>query len=186
MSEQQYTTPEKPAGYRSYPENLRYYADHFDKYRMWADSGMTRAMRQSAEDVETLRARVTELEARIAEAEKQEPVAWRKGKYLRTNETMADTPEEHDGLTRCGWWPLYAAPVPAQPAVPDEVARDAERYRWLRRKVCIIGTEHLSETKAIFDFVNLPYPTFIAPCAAAELDASIDAAMLAAKAKENK
>lgn len=33
------------------------------------------------------------------------------------------------------WWPhryLYAFPAPAQPAVPEDVERNAERYRWLR------------------------------------------------------
>ena len=125
MSEQQYTTPEKPAGYRSYPENLRYYADHFDKYRMWADSGMTRAMRQSAEDVETLRARVTELEARIEEAEKQEPYEWKvehhDGSASRTRRLTSRSAV--DNHVAAGWTatPLYIRPLPAPvAAVPDD------------------------------------------------------------------
>jgi hypothetical protein len=41
------------------------------------------------------------------------PRAWAKpttgGDYLRSDPAMADTPEAEDGLTRCGWIPLYAA-----------------------------------------------------------------------------
>lgn len=121
MSEQQYTTPEKPAGYRSYPENLRYYADHFDKYRMWADSGMTRAMRQSAEDVETLRARVTELEARIAEAEKQEPAYWYLPSLDDDGEDALLMPLRDGTSPAVGAIPLYTRPLPAPVAeVPDD------------------------------------------------------------------
>lgn len=50
----------------------------------------------------------------------------------------------------------------------DALRADAERYRWLRRKACIIGAE--------FVFVNLPQPTYVAPDPARELDAAIDAA----------
>lgn len=56
-----------------------------------------------------------------------------------------------------------------------ELEANDRRYRFLREKVCIIGTEHLSYTKAVFEFVNLPYPTYVAPSAAYELDAAIDA-----------
>lgn len=48
------------------------------------------------------------------------------------------------------------------------LARDAERYRLLRRKVCIVGGK--------FHILNLD-PRYIAPDAAVELDAAIDAAM---------
>lgn len=59
-----------------------------------------------------------------------------------------------------------------------ELEADAARYRWLRGKVCIIGTPHLSYQKAIFEFVNLPYPPRVAHDPSAELDAAIDAARL--------
>lgn len=65
-------------------------------------------------------------------------------------------------------------------------ALDAKRYRELRRKVIIIGTPHLSYEKAIFDFVNLPYPTHVTPKELREIEADpadlsewIDVAILA-------
>lgn len=54
-----------------------------------------------------------------------------------------------------------------------EAVRDAERYRWLRRHFAIVGTDN----GAVFHALNLPTPTHIAPDAAIELDASIDAAV---------
>lgn len=54
-----------------------------------------------------------------------------------------------------------------------ETGKDAERYRWLRRKFAIIGTD----CGAVFHALNLPSPTHIAPDAAIELDAAIDAAL---------
>ena len=56
-----------------------------------------------------------------------------------------------------------------------ELEANDRRYRFLRQKVCIISAEHLSYTKAVFEFVNLPYPTYVAQSAAYELDAAIDA-----------
>ncbi|OZI21760.1 hypothetical protein CAL18_12615 [Bordetella genomosp. 7] len=50
----------------------------------------------------------------------------------------------------------------------DELAKDAERYRLVRRKVRIVGND--------FHIVNLR-PTYVAPDAAAELDAVADAAI---------
>lgn len=46
------------------------------------------------------------------------------------------------------------------------MAKDAERYRHLRRKVAIVGAE--------FRVMNLPSPTFVAPIAAIEFDSAID------------
>lgn len=54
-----------------------------------------------------------------------------------------------------------------------EAGQDAERYRWLRRHFAIVGTNN----GAVFHALNLPTPTHIAPYAAIELDASIDAAL---------
>jgi hypothetical protein len=46
--------------------------------------------------------------------------------------------------------------------------RDAERYRYLRRRFGIVGSDFVA--------LNLPKPTYIAPDPAAELDAAIDTA----------
>ena len=51
--------------------------------------------------------------------------------------------------------------------------KDAERYRYLRRKFAIIGNGGAAE----FHALNLPPPAFVAPDPAAELDAVIDAAI---------
>lgn len=53
-------------------------------------------------------------------------------------------------------------------AALEEAREDAERYRWLRRKVRLAGGE--------FHILNLD-PRYIAQDSAAELDAAIDAAM---------
>ena len=63
----------------------------------------------------------------------------------------------------------------------DQNAKDAARYRWLRRKVAIIGKNGLlgesADRYCVFEFCNLPSPTYIAPDPCMELDAAIDAAM---------
>ena len=62
---------------------------------------------------------------------------------------------------------VRAARLAAQTA---DDAQDAARYRLLRRKVCIVGGK--------FHILNLD-PRYIAPDAAVELDAAIDAAIAA-------
>lgn len=52
--------------------------------------------------------------------------------------------------------------------VREHDGRDAERYRVARRKVCIVGDS--------FHVINLR-PTYVAPDAAIEFDAAIDAAI---------
>lgn len=52
------------------------------------------------------------------------------------------------------------------------LAADAARYRWLRRKFGIVA----AVDGAQFCALNMPRPAYIAPDAAAELDAAIDAA----------
>lgn len=47
------------------------------------------------------------------------------------------------------------------------MAKDAERYRYLRRKVVIAGAQFL--------VMKLPSPVYVAPNAASELDAALDA-----------
>lgn len=58
-------------------------------------------------------------------------------------------------------------------AEPSDTERDAARYRYLRAKVCIVGSD--------FRFINLPKPTYVAPSPWVEMDSVIDAAMRAEK-----
>lgn len=61
-----------------------------------------------------------------------------------------------------------------QPELVECIKRlraDAERYRWLRRKFCIISD---CEGHAEFCPINLPRPTYIAPNPAIELDVALD------------
>ena len=51
------------------------------------------------------------------------------------------------------------------------MAKDAERYRLLRRKFAIISD---GEGHAEFCAINLPHPTYIAPSSAIELDTALD------------
>lgn len=51
------------------------------------------------------------------------------------------------------------------------MAKDAERYRMLRRKFAIISD---GEGHAEFCAINLPRPTYIAPSSAIELDTALD------------
>ena len=53
----------------------------------------------------------------------------------------------------------------------SRMAKDAERYRLLRRKFAIISD---LEGHAKFCAINLPRPTYIAPSSAIELDAALD------------
>ena len=53
----------------------------------------------------------------------------------------------------------------------SRIAKDAERYRLLRRKFAIISD---GEGHAEFCAINLPRPTYIAPSSAIELDAALD------------
>ena len=94
-----------------------------------------------------------------------EPISWGK----RQSEAVVKItrkPQAEHGFTN----PIYANPAPS---VPDDVARDAERYRWLR-------------DNGVLGFSGAPswrvYVSFDAMDAYAQtLDSNIDAAMLAAK-----
>ena len=55
------------------------------------------------------------------------------------------------------------------------MAKDAERYRLLRRKFAIISD---GEGHAEFCAINLPRPTYIAPSSAIELDTALDRELL--------
>ncbi|MHC9085390.1 hypothetical protein ACYX7E_10165 [Luteimonas sp. RIT-PG2_3] len=71
---------------------------------------------------------------------------------------------------------LRAIEAALRTSTPDAGGRDAEdaaRYRWLRRKFCIIS----GKDRARFEAVNLPFPRYVAPNPAIEMDAVIDAAI---------
>lgn len=83
--------------------------------------------------------------------------------------------------------PLYAAPVPAQPAaVPEAVAKDAARYRWLRDENTnpgnVIDKRDGIHTGVHGEFMGYRYSY---RCGA-DLDAKIDAAILSAADSEVK
>jgi hypothetical protein len=78
-----------------------------------------------------------ELRAKIAEMEKQEPVAWvrKLGLDLPSTGCVTDLKYRPSDIPESSYIPLYLAPG-AQPApsVPDDMMRDAERYRYLRAR----------------------------------------------------
>ena len=65
----------------------------------------------------------------------------------------------------------------AKDAEIERLRADSERYQILRAKACIIqrDTGVSGHPQGFFDFVNLPKPTYMAPDAARELDAALDA-----------
>lgn len=65
-----------------------------------------------------------------------------------------------------------------------DLVKDAERYRWLRKKTCIISKPGFmsGDTYAAFEILDMPFPTHVAPRPDIELDAAIDAAMKGANA----
>lgn len=69
--------------------------------------------------------------------------------------------------------PLYTHPAPS---VPDDVVRDAERYEWLREQ-----NESLESFTFYVGCDNVPDDDGSVAWVGADLDAAIDAAMLAAK-----
>lgn len=56
---------------------------------------------------------------------------------------------------------------------------DAARYRWLRKKTCIVSKQGFmnGDTYAAFEILDMPSPTYVAPRPDIELDAAIDAAI---------
>ena len=89
--------------------------------------------------------------------------------YLRKCDAEGTWPVIGSNDTRLLLEHIDALRAAQQATVPDDVARDAERYRWLRD----YATEHLygDELISLFDRHSSAF------------DAGIDAAMLAAKAK---
>ena len=88
------------------------------------------------------------------------------------------------GLLRtplCGSEKIYERPIQESShgtSAPNDLEirrdKDAERYRYLRRKFAIIDN---GGGRAEFQALNLPLPTYCAPHPACELDAAIDEAI---------
>jgi hypothetical protein len=141
-----------------------------------------------------------------AEAKTDEPVAWgwaivdNKGLERRTHArlqdffgstqeakpfSLEDVAREDREFAGCAPHRVITLFTHLAPGVPEDVTQDAQRYRWLRRKACVIGkTTYCGEEtgQPILDFVNLPDVTeVIRRDSATTLDAAIDAAMLIAK-----
>ncbi|MGI9703000.1 hypothetical protein ACIRT4_16825 [Pseudomonas aeruginosa] len=162
----------------------------------WNVQGIRGYAKRLEDQLKAALARVAELETKLAELEKQEPVAWgafhfggkRDGKLYTHCETEAqieayilDMHRSSDSLTlRKG--PLYGAPVTqAQHSVPGDIMRDAQRYRWLR------------DQQFYFSFSTENSDAGISSCTAGMssrfknlswVDAAIDSAIAAAPGKE--
>lgn len=150
-----------------------------------ATSFMPRKARDQHESV------VAELRTAIQQAEAQQPATPKPIGYMNEGHlhelAMKRLPYGYV-YPEAGVGASTAVYIHPAPIVPDAVVRDAERYRWLRRKACVIGkTTYCGEEtgQPILDFVNLPDVTeVIRRDSASTLDAAIDAAMLAAKVCE--
>ena len=108
------------------------------------------------------------LRAKVAEIERQEPVFW----WRPCSDGTYEGPLHNNSIERVrklsgAWSPLYALPG-AQPApsVPEDVMRDAKRYRFLRAAKNIPISTEAARDPVVYD-------------------AAIDAAMLA-RAPEDK
>ena len=100
---------------------LRKEADKFSDGVDW----IQRAMQAEAE--------LDALKAWKEEVEKQEPVAWLRGRDEHRRRKLSFEQPVRSSLDKMNWSPLYARHIPPAPSVPDDVMRDAERYRWLRK-----------------------------------------------------
>ncbi|MBV6207811.1 hypothetical protein KUU60_21220 [Pseudomonas aeruginosa] len=133
--------------------------------------------------------------ARVAELERQQPVAWMHDQPNRVDVIHRDVkdllqrvPGSSRGIHRPldvsehYTIPLYAAPVAqAQHSVPGDIMRDAQRYRWLR------------DQQFYFSFSTENSDAGISSCTAGMssrfknlswVDAAIDSAIAAAPGKE--
>jgi len=95
-----------------------------ERRRVVSQSGMTATARKERD---ALRAELDALKG-------QEPVAWvrcrdrHRRRKLSFEKPVASSPDT------ANWSPLYLRPTPPAPSVPEDVMRDAERYRYLRAR----------------------------------------------------
>ena len=97
------------------------------------------------------------LRAKVEQMEKQEPVAfahWSANGFSEDPEKLVVTHEPPDSHSRrmARWFPLYALPG-AQPApsTPDDVMRDAKRYRFLRAAKNIPISSKAARDPVVYD-----------------------------------
>lgn len=106
-------------------------------------------------EIDALTAELSEARRLLDEARKQEPLAWRNPHNGVVIEPRRKSQEGVGGGYPNFSQPLYASPVPAQPAVPDDVAKDAARYRWMRSDMKILWGDDvlaiIGESGASFD-----------------------------------
>ena len=119
-------------------------------------------LQEAADEIDALQARA----ALTQQPATGEPVAWIR-RHLNgalSNELLTHVRVEQVRRDSGAWVPLYTHPAPS---VRDDVVRDAKRYEWLRKA----------------DRWPCVFPDYFdpEPLAGSELDAAIDAAMLAAK-----
>ena len=130
-----------------------------------------------------------ELSTRLKQWRCERPDEWTMDEFIRLASALEYQAEQAAELrAELAAANEQLAKVREQEPVLDNVLRDAARYRFLRRKVCVIGRPELSYPVSVFDFVNLPRPDYSGDCFAkadVALDFAIDASLLAA-AQEGK
>lgn len=116
--------------------------------------------------------------AMACERDAQEPVAWLhiQGNYEEASMRQLDEYEISRGWEQV---PLYKEP-PAAP-VPEDVAKDAERYRWLKSRMVGANFDWDGDGMVTLAFEMPDGCAFCADC-----DQNIDAAMLAASKQEGR
>ena len=109
------------------------------------------AVRHEADCVEAAMAEIKSLRAKIEAMEKQEPAAW----YYTTNDAWdcysREKPPE-DATDVDSLRPLYLAPgAHPAPSVPDDIMRDAMRYRFLRAARSIPISTQAARDPVVYD-----------------------------------
>ena len=137
---------------------LRVVASERDALRAERDDDRRREYGYSQQTVDAL---TKERDALMAEVE---ALRERNAEWERKASAWMASPEAAQRLDGCR---ELAQQLNAAEAERDALRADAERYRVARAKVCIVGDA--------FHVINLR-PTYVAPDAAIEFDAAIDAA----------
>ena len=114
-------------------------SDIVDRLNDSLSAGYSELRKEAAQEILQLRKERDALQAKVDEMERQEPVAWlhetRPDSGVVTDTVKHVWEDAVAGSLAAYSIPLYLAPG-AQPApsVPEDVMRDAERYRYLRAR----------------------------------------------------